>query len=437
MNKDSLRKSIAIDSRLFSNLEKINSVCDVPSTVNSNELLHIKTHSKNQRTMSDADVDSEKIRILMKNRITNVPTEIDQENSNTVIDQNSLITHHVGDNLNSQQNNQNDSKTIDMRQIDDYQHRNVYSNNKNMDTYENNTFKTTNDVSRNFNHTNFNPTQNPTSPNENESSETFEEKNWESNIRKVLRAWKNISLAYAYIHNKSAFYFYCIHVFIQLPVVLFSTLTAASGVIVFAFGSEVGTFHWVNIVTIVLSFCVAILSSCYTFFNPQKTREKHVKSCNDLKSYSKSIELGLLMKKSKSESFTHIQNKSQEYDSLIESMPPFPILINILFHQKLKKIENVSKYSSPNFNPSKIHSFFKNVFCCFSNTPGAESKTITESVTNSKNSNAEAYNTNNNNSKKRKSISVHISKCKPGRKIDSDDILKILYNGIRKEQIEV
>ena len=270
-------------------------------------------------------------------------------------------------------------------------------------------------------------------------TETFDN-NWDDNIRKVLRAWKNITKTYAYVHDRTALYYYCIHVFIQLPVILFSALTGASDIVNFAFGSEVGTFHWINIVTIALSFTVALLSACYTFFNPQKTREKHIRSCNDLQSYSKSITIELLKKKHKREdAYTYLQTKSKEYDDIIESMPPFPLLPSILYRSKLQRINNVSKYSSnPKSNPNLCFTLFKHAFCCMKtkiDSASIDSKAISDSVTNSKNGTKQEQQ--DTKTQRRKSISSHISKCKPNRKPDSNDILNILYSNIHQNENNV
>jgi len=273
-------------------------------------------------------------------------------------------------------------------------------------------------------------------PVENNQEPPFDN-NWDDNIRKVLRAWKNITKTYAYIHDRSALYYYCIHVFIQLPVIIFSTLTGASGVVTFAFGSEVGTFHWINIITTGLSFIVALLSACYTFFNPQKTREKHIRSCNDLQSYSKSITIELLKKKNKREdAYIYLQNKSEQYDNLIESMPPFPLIPSILYRSKLQRINNVSKYSNSHKSNQNICSlFFKHTFCCLkgrSTTTSIDSKAISDSVTNSKNGKVDNQVSPATKANNRKSISMHISKCKPNKKPDSNDILNILYENMHQ-----
>jgi len=271
------------------------------------------------------------------------------------------------------------------------------------------------------------------------NTETFDN-NWDYNIKKVLRAWKNITKTYAYIHDRTALYYYCIHVFIQLPVILFSTLTGASGIVTFAFGSEVGTFHWINIVTTALSFTVALLSACYTFFNPQKTREKHIRSCNDLKSYSKSITIELLKKKNKREdAYIYLENKSKEYDDLIESMPPFPLLTSILYRSKLQRINNVSKYSSnAKSNSNLCFTFLKHSLCCMKtkiDSVSIDSKAISDSVTNSKTGGKQEQQITK--TQKRKSISTHISNCKPNKKPDSNDILNILYSNIHQSENNV
>ena len=140
----------------------------------------------------------------------------------------------------------------------------------------------------------------------------------------LLTRWKSISDNYKHLHEESYSYFFRLNNGLMIPIIALSTCSGGINVI-FSFQE---TTWYIQLITGIFGFSVAMLSSVYNFLNVPEYQEKHDMYSVHFDQLSRTIDMELVLYASKSKTYASlpefIKIVKTNMDRLIENAPPIP-----------------------------------------------------------------------------------------------------------------
>ena len=181
------------------------------------------------------------------------------------------------------------------------------------------------------------------------------------NELELLTRWKSISDNYKRLHEESYSYFFRLNNGLMIPIIALSTCSGGINVI-FSFQE---TTWYIQLITGIFGFSVAMLSSVYNFLNVPEYQEKHDMYSVHFDQLSRTIDMELVLYASKSKTYASlpefIKIVKTNMDRLIENAPPIPKHILDRLIIKDIHVSQTNSYENKTFStplPSNEHSIY-------------------------------------------------------------------------------
>ena len=159
---------------------------------------------------------------------------------------------------------------------------------------------------------------------------------WSDEIEELLSEWGEISMCYAYLHNYSTRKYKKKYQYLQIPIIVLSTLTGVGN---FAVDSYIPVDYQHGFTAVVggLNIFCGILGTLGSFLKYAETFEGHRISALAWSKLGRAIEIELsLHDKKRKPCRDFLKVCRAEYDNLLESSPNIDLDIINMFNKKFK-----------------------------------------------------------------------------------------------------
>lgn len=167
---------------------------------------------------------------------------------------------------------------------------------------------------------------------------------WSKEQEKLMAEWSDIASCYKWIHDKSEKIYHTRYAWINLPVIMLTTLggTASFGLSTM-FSTDAGK-QYASFTIGSISLCAGILTTLGSYLRIPQLEEAHRVASVSWGKFQRliAVELGL-HPGSRMEAMDFLKMCRSELDRLMEQAPPIPDAAIALFEEKFGHIKNIKK----------------------------------------------------------------------------------------------